>query len=164
MRSRGCGWTIPISFSSCLATGAEAELQALATTLGLNGHILFAGARTDAWSWLKAAEIFASTSAWEGHPNAVLEAAAAGVPMLLSDLPPHRDAAGGGATYVDAEDSGALASALSALLENRGKARRLAAAARERVRPLTLARAADAYAEIYRKAAAGLLLQAASTA
>jgi glycosyltransferase involved in cell wall biosynthesis len=129
----------------------ERALKALAAELGMEAHIRFAGVQPDPWSWLKAADLFVMASGWEGHPNAVLEAAAAGVPMLLSDIPPHREAMDGGALYADPEDPAAFAAALLSLLRDPGRAQALAALALEKVRPLTVERAADRYAEIYRE-------------
>ena len=143
---------------------AEAALKDRVRTLDLEGHVLFAGLQTDAWSWIKAAQIFVSASAVEGHPNAVLEAAAAGIPMVLSDIKAHRDAAGGGALYVDPDDPAAFAGALRSLATDPALAGAIAAAGRAQVAPLTLARAADRYAGIYRKAAAGEALASDATA
>jgi glycosyltransferase involved in cell wall biosynthesis len=142
----------------------EAALRAQVRTLDLEDHVLFAGLQPDAWSWIKAARVFVSASAAEGHPNAVLEAAAAGIPMVLSDIQAHRDATGGGALYVDAEDPAAFAGALRSLATDPALAGTIAAAAREQVAPLTLARAADLYAGIYRKAAAGEAVASDATA
>lgn len=133
----------------------EEALKALVRELGLDRHVTFAGLQPEAWSWIKAAQIFVSASAEEGHPNAVLEAAAAGIPMVLSDIPAHRDAAGDGALYVDADDPAALAGALLSLAGDTALAQSLAARAQDRVAPLTIDRAADRYAELYRQAAAG---------
>lgn len=41
--------------------------------------------------YLKVSDFFVSTSKAEGMPNAVLEALACGVPVLLSDIAPHRE-------------------------------------------------------------------------
>lgn len=41
--------------------------------------------------WLRRARVFVSASHLEGHPNAVIEAAAEGCPLVLSDIPAHRE-------------------------------------------------------------------------
>lgn len=134
----------------------EGALKALAASLGLEGNVAFTGFRPDAWSWIKAASVFVSSSRFEGHPNAVLEAAAAGVPQVLSDIVMHRDAVGGsGALFVDPTDADAMAEAIGTLIETPGLARLLTAAAESAVAALTVGRAADLYAGLYRCTAGG---------
>jgi glycosyltransferase involved in cell wall biosynthesis len=41
--------------------------------------------------WLQRADCFVSTSLMEGHPNVPIEAAASGCPLVLSDIPAHRE-------------------------------------------------------------------------
>jgi glycosyltransferase involved in cell wall biosynthesis len=132
----------------------EVMLKALARDLGAGDQVLFAGFQPDAWSWIKAASIAVSASLFEGQPNAVLEAAAAGTPQVLSDIRMHRDAVGdGGALFVDPDDCEALASAVLSLVRNRTMASSLASAAQKAVEGLSIDRAADLYAEIYRQVA-----------
>lgn len=132
----------------------ETALRAQAARLDVEEHVRFLGFREDVWSWLKRASLFASTSVFEGHPNAVLEAAAAGLPLVLSDIPMHRHAVGkGGARFAPVGDEKALAAAILALVRDRGAARALAEAARRHVAPLSIDRAADRYAALYRRLA-----------
>jgi len=133
----------------------EEALKRLAARLGIERHVLFKGFQAEPWSWLKAAGVFVLTSAFEGHPNAVLEAAAAEVPQVLSDIPMHRAAVGDeGALFADADDPDALAGAILAAIRDRDRAAAIAGAARERVRDLCIERAADLYADLYRRLAA----------
>jgi len=140
-----------------LGEGPEAAaLNALAAELAIEDSVFFAGFRADAWAWLKSASVFVSASRFEGQPNAVLEAAAAGTPQVLSDIAMHRDAVGdGGALFVDPGDTEALAAAVAALIGQPARARAAAASACSAVLHLSIARSADLYAELYRRAASG---------
>jgi glycosyltransferase involved in cell wall biosynthesis len=42
------------------------------------------------WGLMKRASVFVSPSFYEGNPNAVMEAIACGVPLVVSDIPEHR--------------------------------------------------------------------------
>jgi len=55
--------------------------------LGIAGRVIFAGIRSDAPRLLGAADLMIFPSLREGLPGAVLEAVAAGTPVLASDLP-----------------------------------------------------------------------------
>ncbi len=46
---------------------------------------------TEFWNWLKVANLFISVSNFEGTPNTVLEAAASKCPLVVSDIPEHRE-------------------------------------------------------------------------
>jgi glycosyltransferase involved in cell wall biosynthesis len=60
----------------------------------ISDRIKFAGYRNDVWSLLKGCKCFVSLSYYEGEPNVVLEAAALGCRMILSDIPAHRSIEG----------------------------------------------------------------------
>lgn len=131
----------------------EAALTAQAVAFG--DHVRLLGQREDVLSWLARADLFVSASVFEGHPNAVLEAAAAGVPMVLTDIPMHRGAVGpDGARFVPIDDVSALAGGLAAMLDGEGERRQCAEAAKRHVQPLSIDRAADLYAALYRRLAA----------
>ncbi len=54
---------------------------------GIADKVIFAGERRDVARLLKAADLMIFPSRWEGLPGAVLEACAAGTPVLASELP-----------------------------------------------------------------------------
>jgi sugar transferase (PEP-CTERM/EpsH1 system associated) len=65
--------------------GAErVRLETLSNELGLAERVRFAGQQDDVRPWLAALDVFALTSDWEGMPNAVLEAMAAGLPVIAT--------------------------------------------------------------------------------
>ena len=69
------------------------ELEGLRHKLGLDGDVHFTGhlPPTLVWALMKKASVFVSLSAYEGCPNAVMEAMACGCPLVLSDIPAHHE-------------------------------------------------------------------------
>lgn len=65
----------------------EAWARQLCLQLEMADKVIFAGERSDVSRLLKAADLMIFPSLWEGLPGAVLEACAAGTPILASDLP-----------------------------------------------------------------------------
>ena len=73
------------------------KLRTLAAKLGLNAHdgrkmpnaekddVFFAGFQKNPFCFLRKAKIFIFPSLWEGLPNAVIEALAAGIPVMAAD-------------------------------------------------------------------------------
>jgi glycosyltransferase involved in cell wall biosynthesis len=60
-------------------------------------------------SYLAASDIFVFTSPWEGSPNAVIEAMAAGLPCVVSDIAAHREIIEHGRTGFLAESPASMA-------------------------------------------------------
>ena len=69
------------------------QIQDLAVTKGLQSRIRFAGSRNDIPRLLLAGDCFLFPSRREGLPGAVLEALAAGLPVVASDIAPIREIA-----------------------------------------------------------------------
>lgn len=65
-------------------------------TLSLNHRVQLLGYREDIPSLLKAADVFAFPSLWEGLPIALLEALACDIRVVASNIPIHRKILGGG--------------------------------------------------------------------
>ena len=73
------------------------SLVAARRHMSLEGQIEFTGLipREKVYEHLLGADLFISTSRGEGLPLAVMEAMACGCPVILSDIPPHREIAEG---------------------------------------------------------------------
>ena len=69
----------------------RASLEALAASLGIAESVRFTGSRADVPSLLKAASMFVLPSLWEGMPNALLEAMAAGLPVIATAVEGSRE-------------------------------------------------------------------------
>ena len=69
------------------------EFEWLKHKLGLDANVLFTGylPAVSCWQLMKKASVFVSLSAFEGCPNAVMEAMACGCPLVVSDIPAHRE-------------------------------------------------------------------------
>jgi glycosyltransferase involved in cell wall biosynthesis len=65
---------------------------ALAKRFGIYDRVDFLGLREDIPDLLHKADLFVSCSEAEGLPNVLLEAQASGLPVVASDIPPHREA------------------------------------------------------------------------
>jgi glycosyltransferase involved in cell wall biosynthesis len=112
-----------VSFSiagDVLEPGYFAELQELARDLGLSNHLHFAGGITNLQEYLSAADIFVLPSRSEGFSNAIVEAMAASLPVVATDVGGNAEAVQDGVSglIVSSEDSNALAVAITRLLSD----------------------------------------------
>lgn len=72
-----------------LLLGDGISHESLKNEYGKHEKILFRGEVSNISEYLKASDIYISTSISEGLPNGVLEAMSSGLPLLLSDIPQH---------------------------------------------------------------------------
>ena len=96
--------------------------------------------------------IFVSTALYEPFGLAVLEAAQAGCPLVLSDIPTFRELWSDAAVFVNPNDADHVAVALRRLSENRRKAAALGVAARSRASRYTVNAMTEATLRAYRAA------------
>jgi glycosyltransferase involved in cell wall biosynthesis len=111
------------------------ELQELAARLGVAETVHFAGYQSQPERFLQVMDVFALTSRMEGLPLAILEAWAAGLPVVASSVGGVPDLIDHGRTGL-LFPSGAettLAALLGELLDDPGRARDLGDAGREEV-------------------------------
>ena len=71
--------------------GDGPELPRLRELYGDRKNILFKGHITNVADYLKASDLYVSSSTSEGLPIGALEALSAGLPLLLSDIPQHKE-------------------------------------------------------------------------
>lgn len=99
----------------------EEKLRELVQSLDLNGLVHFAGRRDDIGRWLAAMDIFINTSHSEGMSQSLVEAMAAGLPLVVTDVGDSRLLAGEGeqscGIVVPPNDAAALARAVMRLSE-----------------------------------------------
>jgi glycosyltransferase involved in cell wall biosynthesis len=127
---------LPPGSARLVLVGDGAERGALEARAPKDGRVRFAGWRTDAARCLGAADVFALPSLREGLPLAMLEAMAAGLPVVASRVGgvPGALAEGACGLLVPPGDAGALAEALARLLGDPALCRRLGEAGAARVR------------------------------
>jgi glycosyltransferase involved in cell wall biosynthesis/aminoglycoside phosphotransferase (APT) family kinase protein len=116
--------------------GPEREpLEALARRLEIADRVRFLGRREDVPALLAACDVFALPSLYEGSSLAVLEAMAAGIPVVSSAIGGTDELIeeGRGGLLVAPGDAAALAAALRRMLDEPELRESLAAGARERV-------------------------------
>jgi glycosyltransferase involved in cell wall biosynthesis len=79
------------------AGAMEPAVRERVADLGVDDRVEFTGLipRDDVFRRCATADVFVSTSLGEGLPVAVMEAMASGCPVILSDIPPHRELADG---------------------------------------------------------------------
>jgi glycosyltransferase involved in cell wall biosynthesis len=113
----------------------RAKLEEQVRLAGLESHIAFAGFRTDTDQLVQGADILAQSSYTEGLPNVVLEACAAGIPVVATDVGGTREVIDDGVTghLVRPGDPDALAARLLELLPSPTNRRAMGARGRERV-------------------------------
>lgn len=113
--------------------------------LNLLGHL----APEETARRLGSAGIFAAPARYEPFGLAILEAAAAGCPLVLGDIASLRENWDGAALFVDPDRPADLHAAIAGLIADPQERARLAAAAQRRARAFTLDRMAHAYSELY---------------
>jgi glycosyltransferase involved in cell wall biosynthesis len=135
----------------------ESHLHALAETLGIEG-VRFAGrVDPDAMPLLyERADVFVNSSVIDNQPLSILEAFAAGIPVVSTPTGGIAAMVRDGETglIVAPDDPQAMASAVDDLLSRPVQARQMAQRARDELRLYTWANAREQWATVYRGAAA----------
>jgi glycosyltransferase involved in cell wall biosynthesis len=115
----------------------RADLGKLVSDMKLDGNIIFTG-RLDSGGvlkWLQAGDLFTLISAVEGLPCSLIEAMAAGLPSVVSNIPAHtqlvENEVNGMVTELGNQES--IARGLVRVLEDPQARKRMGAAARQRM-------------------------------
>ena len=133
------------------------NLQAQASNLGVTDQSHFLGevSQTDIPDLLRAADIFALPSRFEGQSNALLEAMNAGLPVLVSDIPSQaetlrEDGEEAAGWLLPLDDPTSWVQAIEELILNSDLRTRMGALARSRVAVFSLERMIDGFESIIR--------------
>jgi glycosyltransferase involved in cell wall biosynthesis len=136
----------------------RARLETLRDELGVGARVHLLGHRNDVGDLLDAADVFAMPSLWEGLPLALLEAMAAGKPVVASATSGIPEAITPDVDGVLAPpgDVSALSTALQQLLSDGALRARLGAAAASRAaRQFSIDTMTSAYERVYLDAVSG---------
>ena len=134
------------------------SLERLAEERGVREKVLFTGFRSDMGELLQIIDIYALPSLWEGHPLVLLEAMAAGKPVVATDIPGNNEIVQNGRTglLVPCRNSERLANALGTLAADRELRLSMGAAGYERyLREFRLDRMIRDYEDLYQRCLSG---------
>lgn len=111
------------------------EIEQLARSLQIEDRVTFEGPVADLHSYLADATVFVLPSRSEGFSNAIVEAMAAGLPVVATDVGGNAEAVQDGVTghIVPPENPQALASAICEVVGDPNRAKAMGEAGRERV-------------------------------
>jgi len=132
------------------------EIEVLINVAGLHDRIALLPYLPSWWEKLKDTSVLISMSRYEGQPNVVIEAMAAGCPLIVSDIPAHRELlCEDSAMLVPLDDSAILAKTIVSFLSDSISANQRAELAMFRTNDFTIEIAADAYESVYEKVVKG---------
>lgn len=96
------------------------DLEKLSAECGIADKVIFTGFRSDIHELLQIIDVYALPSLWEGHPLVLLEAMAAGKPIVATDVSGNRETVDHGRTglLVPPKRPKELANSLKELLNN----------------------------------------------
>ena len=133
---------------------SRGELEAMVDSTGLNGSVHFVGAQDDVAGYLQLFDTFVLSSLSEGIPLVILEAMAAGVPVVSTAVGGVREIVTDGKTgvLVPPGQVETLAGVLVELAGDEARRRELGRAGRELVgREYSLKRMSETYLDEYRR-------------
>jgi glycosyltransferase involved in cell wall biosynthesis len=117
---------------------------------GLSATVAVPGYSEDLWCFMKRASVFVLVSRFEGRPNVLLEAAAAGCPLVVSRIPPHEELLPpDSCCFVEPENPADICRGLAECLDNREAATKRAARARQLVAAWSPEAIGARYTQVY---------------
>jgi glycosyltransferase involved in cell wall biosynthesis len=142
--------TAPTTHLWVVGRGDEGAFTAEAKRLGVAGRVTFMGPRPDIERYYQAADVFVLPSRYEAFSLGSHEAAACGLPLLVTQVNGVDELIGNGEAGRLIERSGeALGGALWELSSDRQARRRMSRAARERALAFTWDASAESVLNLY---------------
>ncbi|MDA1015079.1 MAG: glycosyltransferase [Planctomycetota bacterium] len=160
-RVRDLVWTMQLltslndaAYLVVMGDGPERDdLEAFSRHYGLDNRIRFVGPQPDADRLLGMFDVFWLASDFEGMSNSLMEAMAAGVPSIVSDIPPNRELITDGVEgrFFSVGDSTAACRITAEILADPDVMRRMGdAGARRAQADFSIESMIERYAELYR--------------
>jgi glycosyltransferase involved in cell wall biosynthesis len=143
--------SMPVRVLLCGDGPLRRDLERLIQEGGDANRLRLSAYTGNLWNLMKRAAMFVSPSRAEGSPNVVLEAIACGCPLVVSDIAAHREILDDDtAIFVAADDAGAIAAAIAAVMADPAAARGRAARAQQQLRRQAPTLVAERYLGVYR--------------
>ncbi len=130
------------------------ELEALRHKLKLDVDVHFTGhlPAGSLWSLMKKASVFVSLSAYEGCPNTVMEAMACGCPLVVSDIPAHREILDNrSALFVNPANTPQVSDTILHVLSNAEGSKGRALMAKQKAQEWSIAEMAQNWEKVYKE-------------
>lgn len=143
-------WTLVVLGDGPLRSSLEQEIL----NAGIGASVIVAGQQPNIEQWMAAADIYVSSSLWEGLSNTLLEAMASGLPVAVTRVSGVSELVEGpgAGLAVDVGDDAGLASALVRLAQDDDLRARLGRTARLTVEQgYSLQAVADRHETLYRR-------------
>ncbi len=142
---------VPAGVELWLAGEGEtmAEMQALAQELGVMDRVKFLGRCEDIPAILRQSDIAVLSSHYEGQPMSLIEAMAAGLPVVASDVAGIHETVGDAGILVPHGDAEALAKAIRRLAEDEGLRKELSERSLRMAADFSIDAAVAGYLDVY---------------
>ena len=129
------------------------NLESLIANHNLESKIKLLGEQKKASEYLSKFDIFVLPSVKEGFPYAILEAMAAGLPIVAAPVGGIPEAQGDAGILVPPKDSKALATAIQSLIDDPKRAKKMGLAAHERIKQFSFEKMLEETIKIYKTTA-----------
>ena len=133
----------------------EASLKALAEELGISSRIDYAGYVENVEDYLKSADVFLLSSHYEAQPLCVLEAMAAGLPVISTDVGGVIDIVTDNGILIESDDADAMAEAMERLYLDGSLRGSMSGRSARNAGAFDVSTTVAGYSELYRRLAGG---------
>lgn len=127
------------------------KTQLQASKMGLDNKVCFTGFRMDIQNLLKTADIGILSSNWDGFGLSAIEAMAAGIPIVASNVEGLRECVSGAGVLFERANYSELAEKIQELWDQPGYMAEVIAAQNVRVKKYSLQRMAGDYKDLYHR-------------